>query len=137
MAMIKCVGCYGLVRKVVHLRDNDLVVYRCPGFFPFDCALSGLLRPVKDIIQAAKNCPKRSGEQCILCEEKGTQIFGVECVFMCNKDDRAWSKWLTEHPGKREYICPGKRIKTDRWIEVFREFIEDIRVSRQKAKEKV
>lgn len=46
-------------------------------------------------------------------------------VFICSKHDKSWSKWLDNHPGKREYMSPGQRVIKARWIEVFREFVAE------------
>lgn len=140
MATIKCVGCYDLLREEYRLkldgkdikrRAEVLVAYICPRFFDHPFALSSLLRPVKGVLEAVEMCPDRVGEHCILCEKKGVQVYGVECVFTCDKHHRAWGKWLNEHPGKRESIRPGRRLRKDRWIEGFREFIEDMRKAKK------
>jgi len=141
METIKCIGCYDLLREVYLLRGKDegkvLVAYNCPRFFDYSFALSSLLRPVKGVLEAIEMCPDRVGEHCILCEKTDVVAYGVECVVTCDEHYRAWSKWLDEHPDKEKSTRPGHRLKKDRWIEAFREFIEYMREIRQEAEEKV
>jgi len=128
MEPIKCIGCLELKRTELNLVSGKVVVYKCHRYFPYMCALSGLLRPGKGIVEAVKDCPERLDEHCILCSSTILTTFGLPpLVFICPEHDKAWGKWLDDHPGKHEYFAPGHRVKKDRWIEVFREFIEDMR----------
>jgi len=55
--------------------------------------------------------------------------YGYEpLVYICREHDKAWGTWLDKHPGKRDHIAPRGRSVRANWIEVFREFIEDMRV---------
>lgn len=121
--MIKCVGCYELRREELTVEGRPLVVYNCPRFFPHECALSGLLRPDKYITEAVEACPMSLGHHCILCPKTYVTSYGTAC----EEHDRAWWKWLTEHPERRAYLAPLDRLRKANWLEVFREFIEDMR----------
>ena len=125
--MIKCIGCNDLLREELDIGGKHLVVYNCPRFFPYACALSGLLRPVSGITEAVKDCPEQLGAHCILCSKTELVTYGLQDVFICKEHDRAWFKWLEEHPERRAYLAPRGRSRQSNWIEVFREFIEDMR----------
>jgi hypothetical protein len=122
---VKCVACKHLKREVVVMEGLPLVVYNCPGHFPYHAALSGLLRPSKGIKEAADNCPGPDRSHCILCEATfGLLHYGIE-VLICRRHDAAWRRWLNTHPSYRDYFSPRGRRKKDRWIEVFRKFIDE------------
>ncbi len=126
--MIKCIGCYGLRRNELTVGGRPLVVYNCPGFFPYECALSGLLLPGSGIVEAVKDCPEQLGEHCILCAKPWVTSYGFPPnVFACKEHDQAWGKWLKDHPDRHAYISPIGRLRKANWVEVFREFIEDMR----------
>jgi len=127
MALIKCIGCIDLLREEVELNGKPLVVYNCPRFFPYATFISGLIRPGKGIIEAVEDCPKRIDEHCILCTKTTLTTFGKRIVYICIEHSKAWSKWLDEHPERRAYFVPKDRVRGANWIEVFREFIEDMR----------
>lgn len=127
MAPIKCVGCYELLREEIDVGDKHLVVYNCPRYFPYLCALSGLLRPGSGIVEAIKDCPEHLGDHCILCSKTDFVLYGSKVIFICKEHDKAWSKWLKEHPERRAHLAPKGRVRHAHWIEVFREFIEDMR----------
>lgn len=128
--MIKCVGCAELLREELDLNGKHLVVYNCPSYFPYACALSGLLRPGSGITEAVKDCPEHLGEHCILCAKTELISYGEpNIVFICRDHDQDWGNWLASHTERRAYLAPKGRLKTSNWIEVFREFIEDIRLS--------
>lgn len=126
--MIKCIGCIDLLREELDIGGKHLVVYNCPRFFPYACALSGLIRPGSGITEAVKDCPEQLGAHCILCTNTDLVFYGLQDVFICKEHDRAWGKWLSEHPLRREHIAPRGRARQANWIEVFREFIEDMRI---------
>ena len=136
----KCVGCLELKRDVVEVSamglknyrtdGGKLTLYHClRGYFPYQAVISGLMKPSTGINMAARKCPKIISGHCILClETKELRHYGHEpLVYICSKHDRAWGSWLDEHPGKRDYIAPKVRSVRANWIEVFREFIEDMR----------
>jgi len=125
--MIKCVGCYDLLREELTLGGKPLIVYNCPRFFPYACALSGLIRPGSGITEAVEDCPEQLGAHCILCTKTELVSYGLQDVFICKEHDRAWGKWLEDHPERRAYLAPKGRLRQSNWIEVFREFIEDMR----------
>ena len=136
--MIKCVGCYDLLREELDLGGKHLVVYICPDFFPYACALSGLLHPGSGITKAVKacavkDCPEQLGAHCILCTKTDLVTYGLQDVFICKEHDRAWGKWLEEHPERRAYLAPKGRSRKSNWIEVFREFVEDMRKEAKKC----
>lgn len=124
---IKCIGCYDLLREELIVGGQPLVVYNCPRFFPYACALSGLLRPGLGVQRAVEDCPEDPERHCILCRKSEVTHYGNLPLVTCNKHYKAWSKWLDEHPERREHIRPRNRIIKANWIEVFREFIEDMR----------
>lgn len=125
---VKCVGCYDLVREEIIVSGKPLVVYNCPKYFPYRCALSGLLRPGLGVSVAVDDCPQRIDEHCILCHKPPVTSYGdPQRVYACKEHDAAWGKWLDEHPERRAYMAPRHRAIKSRWIEVFREFIEDMR----------
>lgn len=126
---IKCIGCYDLLREELHLKGKPMVVYNCPRFFPYACALSGLVRPGKGIIEAVKLCPEIPDAHCILCLKTDVTHYGHDIVPICRDHDRAWGKWLNEHPERSAYLSPKGRLKQSNWVEVFREFIEEMRPS--------
>ena len=125
---IKCVGCYELLRKEVELFGKPRVVYDCPRYFPYATFIGGLLRPGKGITEAVKDCPERLDEHCILCARTAVTSYGQQIVSICKEHDQAWAKWLDDHPERRHYLSgPYGRARLANWIEVFREFIEDMR----------
>ena len=124
---IKCVGCHDLIREELTLKGKPLVVYNC-SLFPYACALSGLLHPGKGILDAVAKCPERIDSHCILCLQSPDHFpYGERMVFICKKHDLAWRKWLSEHPDRRKHLAPHGRRNAPNWIEVFREFVEEIR----------
>ena len=125
--MIKCIGCSELLREEIDFDDKHLVVYNCPRFFPYACALSGLIRPGSGITEAVKDCPEQLGAHCILCTKTELVSYGLQDVFICKDHDRAWGKWLEDHPERRSHLAPRGRSVKANWVEVFREFIEDAR----------
>lgn len=126
--MIKCIGCSELLREEIDFDDKHLVVYNCPRFFPYACALSGLFRPGDGITEAVKDCPEQLGAHCILCTKTGVISYGEpRIVYACKEHDQAWGEWLKEHPDRSAYIAPKGRLRRANWVEVFREFIEDTR----------
>lgn len=128
MAKIKCIGCYALLREELTLKGRPLVVYDCPLFFPYACALSGLLQPGSGIVEAVKDCLEHPEEHCILCSKTEVTHYGDLPLAACHEHHKAWSKWLDEHPEREAYLKPMGRLRKANWIEVFREFIEDMRV---------
>jgi len=139
----KCIGCYQLRREVIDISamslkgyrtdTGKLVVYDClDGRFPYRAVISGLLKPSVKVNIAAHNCPKTIEGHCIICEEtERLKHYGYEpLVYICSKHDKAWGTWLDEHPGKRDHIAPRGRSIRANWIEIFREFVEDIRRQR-------
>lgn len=141
---IKCIGCYDLLREEMTVSDmafkryrkqgNTLVVYNCPRFFPYAAAISGLLRPGSGIVEAVKDCPQRIDEHCILCPKPPVTTYGEPpIVHTCKEHYAAWGNWLEEHPERRAYLAPKGRMRHANWVEVFREFIEDMRVKAEKS----
>jgi len=142
----KCIGCYQLRREELDIemsrifkdrRKNDegkLVVYDClDGLYPYQAAISGLLHPSVGINQAARGCPRVNEGHCILCPETDNLLsYGKEpLVYICKEHDKAWENWLDEVDSysnvRREYIAPRGQMIRSIWIELFREFIEEIR----------
>jgi len=124
---IKCIGCYYLLREELTLGGRPLVVYDCPLFFPYTCALSGLLRPGSVIVKAVETCPEEPLSHCVICSNKEITHYGQDIVSVCKEHDTAWTKWLNEHPERRAHMSPRGRVVKANWVEVFREFVEDIR----------
>jgi len=131
--MIKCIGCNDLLREELDVGGKKLVVYNCPRFFPYACALSGLLRPSTGILKAGEMCPDDPLSHCVVCSNTKITHYGQAIVSICSKHDIAWGKWLEEHPERRAYFVPKGRVKKANWIEVFREFIEDMRKEAKKC----
>lgn len=128
MANIKCIGCMDLLREELKLEGRTLVVYNCPRYFPYACALSGLLQPGSGIVEAVKDCNENPEGHCILCSKIEVTHYGTLPLATCKEHFDAWSKWLDKHPEREAYLKPKGRVRKANWIEVFREFIEDIRV---------
>ena len=124
---IKCIGCYDLLREEMTLDGRQLVVYNCPRYFPYRCALSGLLRPSYRTTEAVKDCPDDPLSHCVLCSNIKITHYGQDMVSICEEHGAAWGKWLDEHPERRAYLAPKGRAGKGTWVEVFREFIEDMR----------
>lgn len=125
--MLKCIGCRELLREELKFHFRPAVVYNCPQYFPYPCALSGLLKPGKGIVAAVEDCSEQMGFHCILCSRIEVHPYGTGVVYVCEEHDKAWGKWLDDHPEKRKYICPGHRVVRAHWVETFREFVEDQR----------
>lgn len=143
----KCVGCYLLRREELDIGlsktfkdrkktgEGKLVVYDClDGRYPYLAAISGLLHPSVGINQAARDCEQVIEGHCILCRETSDlKKYGSEppLVYICAKHDKAWSTWLDEPDSygnvRLEYLAPRGRVRRENWIELFREFIEDMR----------
>ncbi|MBA7712434.1 hypothetical protein ES703_121408 [subsurface metagenome] len=124
---IKCIGCYDLLREELTLEGKPLVVYNCPRFFPYACAMSGLLRPSTGILKAANRCPDDPLSHCAVCSNTKITHYGQDIVSICKEHDAAWSKWLDMHLDRRAYLRPRSRVIKANWVEVFREFIEGMR----------
>ena len=129
MATIKCVGCYDLSREELDVGGKKLVVYNCPRFFPYACAMSGLLRPSTGILKAAERCPDDPLSHCAVCSDTNITHYGQDIVSICEEHDAAWGEWLGGHPERRAHLAPQGRSVKANWVEVFREFIEDNRAS--------
>ena len=126
MATIKCVGCYNLVREELDIGGGKLVVYNCHRF-PYMCALSALFRPGQGILKAVNDCPDDPLSHCAVCSSTKITHYGQDIVSICKEHDAAWGKWLDEHPERRAHLAPrGGPVKAN-WVEVFREFIENMR----------
>ena len=124
---IKCIGCYDLLKEELEVGGKPLVVYNCRRFFPYACALSGLLRPSSGIMEAVKDCTNDPLSHCAVCSNTKITHYGQDLVSICHEHDAAWGKWLDEHLERRAYLAPKGRLRKANWIEVFREFAEDIR----------
>jgi len=125
---IKCIGCYDLLREEVLVGGMPLVVYICPRFFPYNTTIEGLIRPGKGIIEAVKLCTESIEGHCIICSKPALISYREpKIVFICLEHGRAWGKWLGEHPERRAHLAPRGRSVKANWIEVFREFVEDMR----------
>ena len=149
---IKCIGCYELVREEIKLSPRELtrdeggsfwwkpfkitggllVLYDCPRF-TYATTIGGLLRPCKGIIEAVRLCPDNPLGHCAVCSTTKIIHYGQDIVSICSKHDLAWGKWLDEHPERRAYLAPKGRVRQSNWIEVFREFIEDMRKEAKKC----
>lgn len=128
MAKLKCIGCGLLKREIVTYHGNQLVAYNCIGLHPYAVAISGLLRPSAAITRAAEKCHVDPTKHCIICGTgRGLTTYGIEVLRTCVKHYKAWSKWLDEHPDKEAAMRPLGRIRDAAWIDVFREFVEDMR----------
>ncbi|MBA7597907.1 hypothetical protein ES703_04915 [subsurface metagenome] len=124
---IKCISCLELLQEELTVEGRPLVVYNCPRYFPYAAALSGILRPGSGIVEAIKDCPDDPLSHCVICSNTEISHYGQDIVSICRKHDNAWGKWLDEHPERRAHLAPrGRSIKAN-WVEVFREFVEDIR----------
>lgn len=128
MPAVKCIGCDQLVREVN--RDHPKfapVLYTCEKF-SYSCALSGLLKPSKGIEKAAADCPVDISKGCVVCGTgQDLTYYGEEPVaYICRTHEIAWAQWLSV-PGKNrhEYIRPRRRLIGSRWIELFREFVQE------------
>ncbi|GAI92659.1 unnamed protein product, partial [marine sediment metagenome] len=92
------------------------------------CALGGLLRPGIGILEAARLCPEDPLSHCVICSETKITHYGQDIrVSICKEHNRAWSKWLDEHLERKVHLSPRGRSVKANWIEVFREFVEDMR----------
>ena len=126
MATIKCIGCFGLLRKELDVGGEKAVVYNCHRF-PYMCAMAGLLKPGKGISRAVKACPYHPLGHCVLCSRTKIIHYDQNIVSVCIEHYTAWAKWLDEHPERRAHMAPRGRSVKANWVEVFREFIEDSR----------
>jgi len=124
--VVKCVGCSSLVREEVEVSKILLVTYNC-RLFPYAAVISGLIRPGLGITKAAAGCPVIIENNCAVCCGKPDVKYGQGIAYTCKEHDKAWSKWLDEHPERRAHLAPKGRGRQANWIEVFREFIEDMR----------
>ena len=127
--LIKCIGCFKLVRVEMLRASNALeVYYDCPGIFPYMTSIGGILRPGKGIEEAAKDCADDPLSHCILCtEDTDIAHYGENITAICHEHNLAWGQWLDGHPERRAYLAHKGRVKRANWVEVFREFIEDMR----------
>jgi len=124
---IKCISCLELLQEELTVEGRPLVVYNCPRYFPYAAALSGILRPGSGIVEAIKDCPDDPLSHCVICSNTEISHYGQDIVSACKEHYDAWSAWLDEHPERRAHLAPrGRSIKAN-WVEVFREFVEDIR----------
>ena len=123
---IKCISCYELIREELTLEGRPLVVYNCTRF-PYPCAISGLLRPRRGILKAVMDCPEKPLSHCAFCSSTKIYHYGQDIVSICKKHDAAWGKWLYKHPERRAHLAPRGRARKANWVEVFREFVEDMR----------
>ena len=102
------------------------VVYECPRL-PYMTTIGGLLRPADGTTKVAEDCPTDPLSHCAVCSRTKIYHYGQDIVSICQEHDIAWGKWLDEHPERRDHLAPRGRSVKANWIEVFREFIEDIR----------
>ena len=144
----KCVGCYLLRREVLDIGEHErsflkgrrktgegnLIVYDCmDGRYQYKAAISGLLKPCVGINNAAHDCPRVIEGHCIFCSEtQNLRHYGPEpLVYICGKHDKDWGTWLAEPDSygniRREYLTPRGRVRRENWIELFREFVEEMR----------
>jgi hypothetical protein len=124
---IKCIGCFDLLREELTLDGRPMVVYNCPRFFPYAAVISGLLRPGSGILEAVKDCNENPEEHCIFCSKIEVTHYGELPLATCKEHFNAWSEWLDKHPEREAYLKPKGRMRKANWIEVFREFVEDMR----------
>ncbi len=132
--MLKCAGCLYLIREAQDPEKINpkfpLVIYGCEEErLPYWTSINGLMRPGKGNQRAADNCSKNVTCGCVVCgaHEKLLSYGKDDFVYICPNHDKAWGKWLDDHPGKREYIHPRKTIITSHWIEVFWKFVAEAR----------
>jgi len=123
---IKCIGCYELRRRQLNMTHGVDIVYDCERL-PYMTTIGGLLRPASGTMKAAEECPEDPLSHCVLCSNTKITHYGQDIVSICKEHDKAWGKWLDEHPQRRAYLAPRGRSVKANWIEVFREFVEDIR----------
>ena len=124
---IKCIGCYELLRDDMVTSQGVQVVYNCPEFFPYSTGVGGLIRPGKGLIRAVEKCPKVLGKTCLFCGGATASFYGFEMLATCQKHHEEWSRWLDEHSERLAYLSPLGRVRQDHWIQIYREFIEDVR----------
>ena len=124
---IKCIGCYELRRRQLNMSHGVDIVYECQRYFPYMTTIGGLLRPASGTLEAVKDCPEDPLSHCAVCSNTKITHYGQDIVSICKEHDAAWGKWLDEHPERRAYLAPKGRHRKANWIEVFREFVEDIR----------
>jgi hypothetical protein len=120
-----------LHQEKVVVGGKPMVVYECPGVFPYACALSGLFRASSEIVEVVEECPRKINAHCILCESTDLVTFGKDWVYICAKHDWEWGEWLDDHPDTQERMFPKGRLKRDGWVEAFREFIESKRAEKE------
>lgn len=128
--MIKCIGCQHLYREVINRLKGPVVVYDCwLGRLPYSATLSGLLRPAKGITSGAEKCPEQPTTRCAVCQQTtDLRYYGSDnSVATCQEHDKAWGKWLDKYPERRACLAPRGRLITANWVELFRDFIEEMR----------
>jgi hypothetical protein len=130
--LLKCVGCYSLMRgELDWVNHNRVVFYSCRQYFPYACAFSGLQRPASGIREAVKDCPEDLARYCLFCRQPSITGIGPNGqIHLCEKHYDAWSKYLDAHPEQEARISPGGRLRSQAWVEVFREFLESQRKCR-------
>jgi hypothetical protein len=132
--MVKCVGCHYLQREILKWATPGprlpTVVYDCfLGRLPYSTTLGGLFRPYYRILQASEKCQEQPTSRCVVClKTSELKTYGQDnFVSICKEHDKAWGKWLSEHPDRSAYLAPRGRVIKANWVDVFREFIEDMR----------
>lgn len=135
---IKCIGCPELRREIMKLGQDpyfktdekgNLVVYKCPRL-PYHTTIGGLMRPGKETLKAVADCPVDITGRCAVCSGETTITLGDPdnpIAYICPGHYHAWGDWLDAHPERRAYLAPRSRTVKANWVEVFREFIEDMR----------
>ena len=90
-------------------------------------------KTLSGILKAVEGCPEDPLGHCVLCSNtKILHYGGQDIVSICVDHDKAWGKWLDEHPQWRAHLAPRGRSVKANWVELFREFIEDMRQKGQR-----
>ena len=129
--IIKCIGCYELRRRELNMSNGVEIVYECERYFPYMTTIGGLLRPASGTLEAVKDCPEDPLSHCVVCSNTEIWQFRGDITSICKEHATAWGKWLDAHPERRAHLAPKGRVKRANWVEVFREFVEDIRKQRE------
>ena len=135
---LKCIGCFQLRRIQQGMTSRRgtgsvLVAYDCiQGRYPYRVTIGGLLRPTNTIIDLVKECPEDPLRHCVVCAKTKIIHYGEDIVSICSEHDKAWGEWLEQHPERQSYMHPKGRNRHANWVEVFREFVEDVRRQRDR-----
>lgn len=138
MARIKCTACPELRREKIAFSGKSLMTFRCP-LYPYATTIGGLVRPGKGVREAVEKCRRNPRQSCTICRSGSKLhrlggIFDDDCVaVLCGNHYHAWSEWLDSHPEHRQRLAPKGRVVHANWVDVFREFVEEMRPQRQEG----